>query len=166
MCKNWKNLNQKFPKFLIDKEMENSKISITNSQIRRIYPIIQSSNLIDLSCQFTMVDLPQGNNIGKNFLIKNKSVSKLCFLTIHLWFALNLSCSLFTEFIKWDYMDTPSEIPELWSFAIKRKVMTVHWVEKFCDRKLLTIWLKFHLWIRYLFTYLRLGFGWTILNIE
>jgi hypothetical protein len=63
-------------------------------------------------------------------------------------------------------METTSEILELWPFAIKRKVMTIHWVEKFYDRKLLTIRLKFHLWIRYLFTYLRLGFGWTIWSVE
>ncbi len=44
--------------------------------------------------------------------------------------------------------------------------MTVHWVEKFCDRKLLTVRLQFHLWIRYLFTYLRLGFGWAIWSVE
>ncbi len=44
--------------------------------------------------------------------------------------------------------------------------MTVHWVEKFCDRKLLIVWLEFHLWTRYLFTYLRLGFGWTIWSVE
>jgi hypothetical protein len=67
MCKNGKKLNQNFPKFLIDKKMENSKISITNSQIKRIYPTIQSFNLIDLGCRFTTVDLPQGNNVGQKF---------------------------------------------------------------------------------------------------
>jgi hypothetical protein len=77
MCKNLKNLNQKFPKFLIDKKMKNSKISITNSQIRRIYPTIQSSNLIDLGRRFTAVDLLQGNNVGRNFPVKNRSVSEL-----------------------------------------------------------------------------------------
>ncbi len=30
----------------------------------------------------------------------------------------------------------------------------------------MTVRLEFHLWIRYLFTYLRLGFGWTIWSVE
>jgi hypothetical protein len=39
--------------------------------------------------------------------------------------------------------------------------MTVHWVEKICDRKLSTVRLESHLWIRYL-----LGFGWMIWSVE
>ncbi len=59
-----------------------------------------------------------------------------------------------------------SEIPELWPFTIRGKILTVHRVENFCHRKLLTVRLDTHLWIRYLFTYLRLGFGWTIWSVE